>query len=167
MITIAPRLPSGIFLESTRDEAYGVLQGEDRYVKEIMTSEVVTSDASICLKEAIRIIQDQRSSILIICLDYQPALAVTESDIALMMRSDDYSPLVSFCEIINKREAVRCHEDAILADVVSAMLDHRARHIPVVDAQGNAVGALSLMDAMGAMTPAAAAKWLTKMRQMS
>lgn len=167
MITIAPRLPSGIFLESTRDEAYGVLQGEDRHVKEIMTREVVTSDASIRLKEAIRIIQDQRSSILIICLDYQPALAVTESDIALMMRSDGYSPLVTFCEIINKREAVRCHEDAILADVVSAMLDHRARHIPVVDAQGNAVGALSLMDAMGAMTPAAAAKWLTKMRQMS
>ena len=166
MITIAPRLPSGIFLESTRDEAYGVLQGEDRHVKEIMTREVVTSDASIYLKEAIRMVQDQ-SSILIICLDHQPALAVTEVDMALMMRSDDYSALATFHEIINKREAVRCHEDAILADVVSAMLDHRTQHIPVVDAQGNAVGVLSLMDAMGAMTPAAAAKWLTKMRRMS
>ena len=85
MITIAPRLPSGIFLESTRDEAYGVLQGEDRHVKEIMTREVVTSDASIYLKEAIRIVQDQRSSILIICLDHQPALAVTE----VRYRTDD------------------------------------------------------------------------------
>lgn len=167
MITIVPRLPTGIYLESTRDEAYGVLQGEDRYVKDIMTRKVAISDASICLKEAVRIIQDQQS-ILIICLDHEPALAVTEYDIALnMMESHDYSTLVTFREIINKQEAIRCHEDAILADAVSAMIDHRARHVPVVDSKGNAVGALSLMNAIGAMMPDAAAKWLTKMRKIS
>ena len=167
MITIVPRLPSGIYLESTRDEAYGVLHGEDRHVKDIMTREVAISDASICLKEAIRIIQD-RQSILIICLDHEPALAVTEYDIALnMMGSGDYSALTTFDEILNKHEAVRCHEEAILADAVGAMLDHRARHIPVVDSKNNVVGALSLMDAIGAMTPDAAAKWLTKMRKVS
>jgi len=155
-------------MESTRAEAYGVLQGEDRHVKEIMTREVVTSDASICLKEAVRIVQEQRASTLIICLDHKPVLAVTEYDIALiMMMSDDYSALATFHETINKCEAVRCHEDAILADAVSAMLDHRARHIPVVDSNNNVVGALSLMNAIGAMMPDAAAKWLTKMRTMS
>jgi CBS-domain-containing membrane protein len=84
-----------------------------------------------------------------------------------MMESDDHSPVATVHEIVKKREAVRCHEDAILADAVRAMLDHRARHIPVVDAQGNAVGALSLMNALGAMTPQAADRWLAKMRQMS
>ena len=168
MLTIGPRHPSGIFLESTHDEAYGVLQGEDRHVKDIMTREVVTIGASTGLKEAGQIIQDHRCSILIICLDSEPVLAVTEYDVALnMMESDGQSPEATFHTIITKREPVRCHEDAILADAVSAMLDHRARHIPVVDAQGNAVGALSLMNALGAITPQAAAIWLTKMRHLS
>lgn len=168
MVTIVPRQPSGIYLESTRDEAYGVLQGEDRPVKDIMIREVVTIDASTRLKEAIQIIQDRRCSILIICLDNEPVLAVTEYDVALnMMESEDHSPVATVHEIVKKREAVRCHEDAILADAVRAMLDHRARHIPVVDAQGNAVGALSLMNALGAMTPQAADRWLAKMWQMS
>lgn len=168
MITIVPRLPSGIYLESTRDEAYGVLRGEDRHVKDIMTREVVTIGSSTRLKEAIQIIHDCRCSILIICLNNEPVLAITEYDIALnMMESDGYSTLATVHEIAKNREAVRCHEDAILADAVRAMLDHRARHIPVVDAQGNAVGALSLMNALGAMTPQAADRWLAKMRQMS
>ena len=168
MVTIVPRQPSGIYLESTHDEAYGVLQGEDRHVKDIMTREVVTIGVSTRLKEAGQIIQDHQCSILIICLDNEPVLAVTEDDVALnMMESDDESPVATFQEIIKKREAVRCHEGAILADAVSAMLDHRARHIPVVDAQGNAVGVLSLMNALGAMTPQAAAMWLAKMRHLS
>ncbi len=168
MVTIGPRHPSGIFLESTHDEAYGVLQGEDRHVKDIMTREVVTLGASTSLKEAIQIIQGHQCSILIICLDSEPMLAVTEYDVALdMMEFDDESPAATFHEIIKNRETVRCHEDAILADAVSAMMDHRARHIPVVDSTGNVVGALSLMHALGAMTPQAAAIWLTKMRHMS
>jgi IMP dehydrogenase len=167
MITIAPRHSSGIYLESTGDEAYGVLPGEDRLVKDIMTSEILSIDASMSLKEAIRIIQDRQVSTLIVCLNNEPVLAVTEYDIALsMMESDDHSRLATFHEIIKKREAIRCHEDAILADAVSAMLDHRSRHIPVVDAKGKTRGALSLLNAMGAMTPNAAAKWLTKMRRI-
>lgn len=167
MITIVPRRPSGIYLESTHDEAYGVLQGEDRYVKDIMTRDVIISDASLCLKEAVWTIKDRQLSILIICLKNEPVLAVTQYDIALnMVESDEHSAFATFHEIIKKREAVRCHEDALLVDAVRAMLEHHARHIPVVDAKGNAVGALSLMDAMGAMTPEAAAKWLTKMRRI-
>jgi len=168
MITVGPRRPAGIYLESTHNEAYGVLQGEERHVKDIMNREVVSVDASICFKEAVRIIQEQQLSILIICLENEAVLAVTEYDIALsMMWSDDHSAFATFHEVIKNRESVRCHDDAILADAVSAMVDHRARHIPVVDANGNAVGALSLMNAIGAMGPDAAAKWLTQMRRIS
>lgn len=68
-------------------------------------------------------------------------------------------------EITKKREPIRCREDAILADAISAMMDHHARHVPVIDAEGDLVGVLSLVDAVGALTPDAAAAWLTKMRQ--
>ncbi len=69
-------------------------------------------------------------------------------------------------ELIKKRMVVRCREDAILADAIDAMLSHRTRHVPVVNTSGDLVGALSLVDAVGAITPDAAALRQTKVRQL-
>jgi CBS domain-containing protein len=166
MITIGPRSRSGVYLESTNAEALGVRPGEDRLVKDVMSREVTTVDASASVKEATQAMRNQDLSILIVCRGDEPVLALTEYDMVISGTAPgNGSSPATLHEIAKKREPIRCREDAILADAISAMMDHHARHVPVIDAEGDLVGVLSLVDAVGALTPDAAAAWLTKMRQ--
>ncbi len=166
MFTVTPRPRSGIFGESTNDEAYRVLPGEDRLVKEIMTQDVATAPASATAKEAIEVIRNRRVPILIVCVGNEPAIAITEYDLAINVSTGDRGDSVTLCDLVKNRMIIRCREDVILADAIPAMLDHRARHLPVVDERGDLVGALSLVDSLGAITPEAAALWQTKIRRL-
>lgn len=166
MLTVTPRPRSGIFGESTSDEAYSVLPGEDRLVKDIMTQEVATAPASITAKQAREVIQNRNVPILVLCLEKEPAVALTEYDLALHVITGEHADSVVLYELVKERMAIRCREDAILADAIHAMLNHRIRHVPVVDTNGDLVGALSLVDAVGAITPDAAALWQTQVRQL-
>jgi len=166
MLTVTPRPRSGIFGESTNDEAYRVLPGEDRLVKDIMIHEVALTAASITVKEAIDIIRNRNVPILVVCLGHEPLLALTEYDLALHLITESRGDSVTLYELIKKRMIVRCREDAILADAMDAMLNHRVRHVPVVDAKGDLVGALSMVDAVGAVTPNAAAPRQSNVRRL-
>ena len=166
MLTVAPRPRCGIFEESTNDEAYRVLPGEDRLVKDIMTQEVALATASITVKEAIDIIRNRNVPILVVCLEHEPVFALTEYDLALHVITESHGDSVTLYELIKKRRGIRCREDAILADAMDAMLNHRIRHVPVVDAKGDLVGALSMVDAVGAVTPNAAAPRQSKVRRL-
>ena len=167
MITIGPRSRSGIYMESTNAEALGVRPGEDRLVKDVMSSRGGSlSMPRSSVKEAVQIMRDRDLSILIVCRGDEPALALTEYDVVISGAAHaDRSGSATLYEITKKREPIRCREDAILADAIRAMMDHRARHVPVVDERGGLVGVLSLVDAVGAITPEAAEAWLTKMGQ--
>ncbi len=166
MITIGPRSHSGIYMESTKAESLGVRPGEDRLVKDVMSREVVTADASISVKEAVQTMRSRDLPVLIVCRDNEPALALTEYDVVISEAAHvDRFGSVTLHEITKTREPIRCREDAILADAIRAMTDYHARHVPVVGPAGGLVGVLSLVDAVGAITPEAAAAWLTKMRQ--
>ena len=166
MLTVVPRPRSGIFGESTNDEAYRVLPGEDRLVKDIMTHEVALTTASITVKEAIDIIKNRNVPILVVCLEHEPVFALTEYDLALHVITESRDDSVILSELIKKRMVVRCREDAILADAMDAMLNHRIRHVPVVDAKGDLVGALSMVDAVGAVTPNAAMPRQSEVRRL-
>ena len=166
MITVGPRYRSGIYLESTNAEALGVRPGEDRLVKDIMSREVTTVDAAASVKDATQTMRNRDLAILIVCRGDDPILALTEYDMVISGAAhNNRSGSVTLYEITKKREPIRCREDAILADAIHAMMDHHARHVPVIDAEGDLVGVLSLVDALGAVTPDAAAVWLTRMRQ--
>ncbi len=167
MLTVTPRPRSGIFGESTNDEAYRVLPGEDRLVKDIMTNELATVTASITIKEAMEILRSRNVPILVVYLEGEPVFALTEYELTVhAVNTEDHAVSITLHELIKKRMVVRCREDAILADAIPAMFNHCARHVPVVNAQGDLVGALSLEDAVGAITPDPAAQWQTKMRQL-
>jgi CBS domain-containing protein len=167
IFTVTPRLRAGIYGESTNDEAYQVLPGEDRLVKDVMTDEVVVVAASKTAKQAIAAIRSQNTSIVIVCEENDPLFALTEYDLAIHAVSEERADSVPLDELVKTRRVIRCRDDSILVDAMNAMLDHRARHVPVVDAQGGLVGALSFVDAVGAMTPEAAALWQSKVRQLS
>lgn len=166
MITVTPRPRSGIYGESTNDEAYNVLPGEDCLVKDVMTAEVTTATASITVKEALEVVRNRNIPLLIVCRENEPVHALSEYDLAINVAAENRAESVSLHEVIKDRMVLRCREDAILADAIEAMVHHRTRHVPVVDVQGHLVGALSLVDAVGALTPDAAASWQTKVRQL-
>lgn len=167
MLTVTPRPRSGIFGESSNDEAYSVLPGEDRLVKDIMTEEVAVASAAVTAKEAIDIIRNQNVPILVVYVEREPVFALTEYDVAIDVIAQGGADSLPLSELSKKRTVIRCREDAILADAIPAMLDHRLRHVPVVNAEGNLVGALSLVEAVAALTPDAAALWQRKLRRLS
>ena len=166
MLTVIPRRRSGIFGESTNDEAYSVLPGEDRLVKDVMTHEVATATDSITAKEAIDVVRSRNVPILVVYRRSEPIVALTEYDLAINLITEHRADSVTLYELIKKRMVIQCREDAILADAMDAMLNHCIRHVPVVNRSGGLVGALSLVDAVGAITPDAAALWKTKVRRV-
>ncbi len=165
MVTVSPRPRSGIIGESTNDEAYGVLSGEDRLVRDIMTRKVVIAQSSMPVEAAGDTIRNQKMSILVVYEGGEPVQALTELDLTSGTTARE-SPSSSgtLQEIIKNRVCVRCREDAILADVMHAMIKHRASQVPVLSGTGDLVGALSLVDAVGALSPPAADIWRAKMR---
>lgn len=148
------------------DQAYRMLRGGDRLVQDVMTHEIATARASITAKEAVEILRNRNMLILVVCLEREPVVALTEYDLALNVITEGHADSVTLYELIKKRTIIRCHENAILADAIDAMLDHRIRHVPVVDAKGVLVGALSLVEALGVITPDAAALRQTTARQL-
>ncbi len=168
IVTVSPRPRSGIIGESTNDETYGVLSGEDRLVRDIMTQKVAIVESSMSLEDASETINNQKMSILVVCENGEPVQALTELDLTSDKAARESLPSSgTLQEIIKNRVSVRCREDAILADAMHAMIRHRASHVPVVDATGGLVGALSLVDAVGALSPPAAELWSAKMRGWS
>jgi CBS domain-containing protein len=168
MITIKPRPRSGVFLESTDAEAFGVPPGEDRLVKETMNREVTTVDAFTSVKDAAETMRNRSLHIVIVCRDGEPISALTEYDVATSGAAYE-GPFssVTLDDIVKKRVEIRCYEDAILADAIPAMAVHCTRHVPVVNAQGNLVGALSMVNALEVLPQDVAARWLKKFRQLS
>lgn len=168
MITVSQRTRGGIVGESTNEEAYGVVTGEDRPVRDIMSHDIVTASINTPVDEAIVIIRKHKSAILIAYAGEAPTYALTEVDL-----SNDKSAwkipgkFSTLQEITQSRTAVRCSGDAILADVLPVMIQCRATHIPVLDAQGGLIGAFPIMHAVGALPSAAAELWLSKMRDWS
>jgi CBS domain-containing protein len=134
-------------------------------VKDIMTDDIAITRASITAREAIEIFRNRSVPILVVYLESEPAFALTEYDLAIAI-AQGHGDSVALYELIKKRVAIRCCEDAILADAIDAMLNHRARQVPVVDTKGDLVGLLSLVEAVGALTPEAAAFWQAKVRQL-
>jgi len=168
IITVPQRVRGGIVGESTNEEAYGVVSGEDRLVREIMSHEIATAHISMPIEEASLILRNPRFHILIVYEGEEPTHALTEVDLSEDKSTwEGPSKFDTLQEIIQNRTPVRCSGDAILADALPAMIKYRATHIPVLNAQGDLIGALSIMTAVGALPPAVAELWLSKMRDWS
>ena len=70
-------------------------------------------------------------------------------------------------DIVKKRVEIRCNEGAILADAIPAKAVHCTRHVPVINAQGNLVGALSMVNALEVLPQDVAARGRKKFIRLS
>ena len=166
MRTVGSHTRSGIYLESTDEEQLGVLPGEGRFVKDIMSRKRVTVDAETSVKEAAQIMRNGDVSAVVVCRNGDPIGAFTEHDITVNEGTRGECPgSIAVHEVIKTGEMIRCREDTILADALRAMVEHQAYSVPVINTEGGLVGVLSLVDAVGALPPDVAAAWLGKMRK--
>ncbi len=157
------RPPAGLYLESTPDERYGVLPGEDRLVRDVMRPTVRTIDPRASLQEAARMIRDHAVPALIVCRDGEIVGTVSEHDIAVNGATQARSPdTVPVHEVMAPAGALVCRDDAILADAARLMAEQGLRCLPVMDERGAVVGLLTMLDVAVAVVPAAASAWLAK-----
>lgn len=167
--TVFPRPRAGIKGESSREEAYGVLAGEDRFVRELLNPEVISVPSFMSLEAVSDFYRgEKKKPILVVFDDGEPAYALPEIDLARanLARVDLDSPQ-TLHELLKDRVAVRCREDAILADAIHEMVEYHISHVPVVSLHGGLIGTLSLLDIIGALSPPAAERWLSKLRGWS
>jgi CBS domain-containing protein len=162
----ARRRPAGLYLESTPDERYGVLPGEDRSVGDVMTRRIVTIDPDASVQEAAQIMRDRRTPALVVSDGPRLVGLVTEQDIVTKGATQEAHPdSIPVRRILPPGEPVACRADAILADAARVMAAKRRPSLPVVDERGAVVGLLSWLDVAGAVMPNAAAAWLSEIRK--
>lgn len=164
--TPASRRPAGLYLESTPDERYGVLPGEDRLVRDVMTPEVVTIAPETSVQAAAAMMRDRRTPALVVSEGTRLSGTVTEHDLVVRGTAQPAHPAtVPVSQILPPDEPIACREDAILADAARLMAARRRPSLPVLDEHGAVVGVLSLLDVVGAVMPNAAATWLSQIRE--
>jgi CBS domain-containing protein len=155
-------------MESTRDERLGVLPGEDRLVRDVMSREVVTISPSHSLKDAARLIRDRQVPALVVTEGARLVGILTVYDMVIHGMTRDAAPhTIPVRQVIGDRVPIACGDHAILAEAADLMAEHRLQSLPVVNADGALVGQLSLLDIAGAVMPNAAAAWLTRIRKES
>lgn len=156
---------TGLYLESTADERFGVLPGEERRVKDIMRQNVPGIEISRSLKEAADMMRRHDAPALIVLRNRRFAGILTERDMVTRGMTVDAAPgAMSVQQVLGDREPVACRDQAILAEAAQLMADQRVESIPVVDADEAVVGLLTLSDVAGAVVPHAAATWLARVR---
>jgi CBS domain-containing protein len=160
--------PSGLYLESTPAERFGVLPGEDRLVRDVMSRNVVCTAPVHSLRQAAELMRTRQVPALVVMEDKRPAGIVTERDLVVRGLTQSASPdTVTVKEVLQDREPISCRDNAILAEAARLMADHRLQSIPVVNGEEAVVGILSLLDVAGAVMPDVAAVWLTRIRNES
>jgi CBS domain-containing protein len=155
---------SGLYLESTPDERLGVLPGEERLVRDIMSRDVVTIHPSTSLQKAAQAMRDRHVPALVVMRDRRLTGIVTEHDMVIYGLTRSAPETVSVQDAMREQPPVACPEDAILHDAVRLMEEHRLQSLPVVNATGAVTGILSRLDVAGAMVPHVAAAWLARVR---
>ena len=161
----ARRRPSGLYLESTLDERYGVLPGEDRLVGVVMTRQVVTIHPSASVQEAAKTMRDRQAQALVVSHENRLMGMVTEHDVVVNGTTRAEHPdSIPVEKILPPGEPAVCRDDAILADAARLMAERRLQSLPVMSRDGSVVGILSLLDVAGTVMPGVARAWLSRIR---
>jgi CBS domain-containing protein len=157
------RSGAGLHLESTKAERLGVLPGEERPVREIMSRRVVVVDPSLSLAQVAVIMKREGVASVVAQDDAGVQGLLTERDLALHTATKERPATVQ--DLLHLREMVTCQEDDIAADGLALLNRHRLSAVPVLNRHGVVTGTLSLVDVAAAVSPQAASVWLEDTRK--
>lgn len=140
---------SGIYLESTKEEQFGALEGETEVVGRVMLRQpaVLTPDAT--LADAAEVLKFRRVPVIALCDHAGVTGFVTEGDIAVNGTTE---PGMRLGKIMQKVTAF-CFEQDTLATAVRLMTRHRVQWLPVLDSMHSVIGMVSAEHIAGFVSP--------------
>ena len=132
-----------LYLETRIDEDLGVLPGEVRKVKHVMSSALTVVSPDTSLEEAVSLMAAMNVPVIIVYEGTHLVGMVTDRDIALC-RGSRPSPTVPTVRDVMCDQVPYCHEDDLLTDAQALMRLSELDWMPVLDRQGRLAGVLSI-----------------------
>lgn len=114
-------------------------------IRDVMTSDVRTIAPSASIQEAARLMAETDLGALPVAENDRLVGMVTDRDIAVRAVASGLTPDTAVREAMSP-EIKYCFEDDDVADVCENLADQQLRRLPVVDADKNLVGIVSLAD---------------------
>ncbi len=114
-------------------------------VSDIMTSAAIHDSPDDTLAEAARKMWHEQTGSLLVMENNVLTGIVTERDVLRVVAEGSDPSVTSLREVMTK-EPVTISSDKKLSDAANIMFDHWFRHLPVVDAEGQVCGIISLRD---------------------
>lgn len=130
-----------LYLESRIDEDLGVLPGEVRKVKHVMSSALTVVSPDTSLDEAVSLMTTMNVPVVVVYEGTRLVGTLTDRDIALSRSSRDPSATV---RDRMRDEVPYCHEDDLLTDAQALMRVSEVDWMPVLDPRGRLAGVVSI-----------------------
>jgi len=128
-------------------------------VKDLMVENVITIEAEIPVRDAVKLMNRHEIGSLVVVKDKKPIGIVTERDMLKRVLSTTRDPrALEVCEIMSKPLVVM-EPEMNIGDAVKLMFEHKIKKLPVVKKE-HLVGIISLTDVINSpeMT-----RWLEKL----
>ena len=132
-----------LYLESRIDEDLGVLPGEVRKVKHVMSSALTVVSPDTSLDEAVSLMTAMNVPVVVVYEGTRLVGMLTDRDIVLSRSSREPSAITTVRDRM-RDEVPYCHEDDLLTDAQALMRVSEVDWMPVLDRRGRLAGVLSI-----------------------
>ncbi len=113
--------------------------------------EIITISPDATVAEAAALLAERRIGAVVVCADGKtPEGILSERDIVRMLGRNGAQILESKVAELMTRQLKTCTTGDDVMTVLERMTEGRFRHLPVVDADGNMIGFISIGDAISA-----------------
>lgn len=136
------RLQPSIYLESTVNEQLGLLPGEARLVKDVMSSALTVASPQTSLREATDLIKNLGVPVIVVYDGARLVGLLSDRDVALSHSTDGPGEDITIGSVM-KTNVPACLETDRLGDALSLMRIARMDWLPVLDFHDHVVGILS------------------------
>lgn len=134
---------TSLYLESRIDEDLGVLPGEVRRVKQVMSSALTVVSPDTSLDDALSLMAAMNVPVIVVFEGTRLVGILTDRDLVLRGRSA-MTPGVSTVAGIMRDHVPYCQEDDLLTDAQALMRVAEMDWMPVLDGAGRLAGIVSM-----------------------
>ena len=141
VVPLRPR--ASLYMESRIDEQLGLLPGEVRRVKTVMSSALTVAAPDTSLEDTVSLMTAMNVSVLVVYEGRRLVGMVTDRDIALNRRLRETPNSTVIAEIM-RSQVPYCFEDDLVAEAQALMRATEINWMPVLDRTGRLAGILSI-----------------------
>ncbi len=137
------RQRASLYMESRIDERLGLLPGEVRRVKTVMSSALTVTSPDTSLDNVLALMAAMNVPVMVVYEGRRLLGMITDRDIALTRRLGEWPGSTAIAEIM-RRHVPCCSEDDLLAEAQALMRASELDWMPVLDRTGRLAGMLSI-----------------------